>query len=86
MKASTAQTILRELARVAEASYRRGFAHGTATAAGHHDLVVDVSAWRRLVPLDRSPSPIGGRPMSAVDRLEHQAPDLVRRLRTLIDK
>ena len=84
MKPSTITRIMREIARAHEAAYRRGFAHGIATAAGHHELEVHIDAWRDEVPLSRSPSPIGGRPMTAEERLEIQAPGLGPRLRTLI--
>jgi len=78
--------LLRELSRVTEAAYRRGFAHGHAAAEGHHEVVVHLDAWRYRVPLDRSPSPIGGRPMGSEERLEAQAPALVKRLRRLLEE
>jgi hypothetical protein len=86
MTNDTHDQLLRELARMTEAAYRRGFAHGHATAEGHHDLLVHLDAWRFKVPLDRSPSPIGGRPMGSEERLEAQAPALVRRLRRLLEE
>lgn len=86
MKPSNYDRILREIARVAEAAYRRGFAHGHDAAGGRRELVVDVDAWRHRVPLTRSPSPIGGRPTSSVERLEVEAPDLAARLRRLIEE
>ena len=86
MKPSAHARLLREFARVHEAAYRRGFAHGIATAGGHHALEVHVDAWRDAVPLSRSPSPIGGRAMTAEERLEVQAPGLGPRLRQLIEE
>jgi len=85
MRPSALARLLREFARVHEAAYRRGFAHGLDTGAGRHPLEVHIDAWRGAVPLSRSPSPIGGRAMTAEERLEVQAPDLAARVRKLIE-
>lgn len=61
--------LLREIAQIAEAAYRRGFQQGHDVCRRGDRLVVDLDAWRFGITLDRAPSPTGGRPTTALERL-----------------
>lgn len=69
--------LLRRVAEVAEAAYRRGFQQGHDVCRRGDRLAVDLDAWRYGIPIDRAPSPTGDRPTTAVDRLEVHHPELV---------
>jgi hypothetical protein len=67
--------LLAAIARVSEASYRRGFQQGHDTAMRREELAVQLEQWRFGVSLDWSPSPHDICKSTAVDRLlmEHAA-------------
>ena len=71
------EQLLREVARIAEAAYRRGFQHGHDTARRGGELAVHLHLWRQ-VPLHRSPSPHGGLGMTSEDRLRLHCPAIDR--------
>jgi hypothetical protein len=72
--------LLRRIAEVAEAAYRRGFQQGHDVCRRGDRLVVDLDAWRYGIPLDKAPSPTGDRPTTAVERLDIQDHELVAEL------
>jgi hypothetical protein len=77
------EQLLREIARVTEAAFRRGFQHGHNTAARGDELAVDIEKWRFAVPLHRSPSPHGGLALTAEERLRIQHPEIDRVIRRI---
>lgn len=79
------QQLLREIARVAEAAYRRGFQQGHDTATRGEPLEVDLHAWRFSVPLHRAPSPHGRIATTSEERLRIEYPSLYRVLATVLD-
>jgi hypothetical protein len=85
MKPSAHEQLIREIARVAEAAYRRGFVHGHDTATRGEEVVFDLPAWRAKVPLHRSPSPHGRRSSTAEERLVCQCPAIGRVIERLVN-
>jgi hypothetical protein len=73
--------LARRIAEVAEAAYRRGFQQGHDVCRRGDRLVVDLDRWRFEAPLDKSPSPTGDRPTTALERLDIQHHDLLDELR-----
>lgn len=67
--------IWRVVARIAERSFRRGFQHGWEFSRRGESLKYDVSRWRFLISEDQSPEMLGGRIVSAVERLRVQVND-----------
>jgi hypothetical protein len=72
--------LLRRIAEVAEAAYRRGFQQGHDVCRRGDRLAIDLEAWRFGIPLDQAPSPTGDRPTTAVERLDIQHHELVAEL------
>jgi len=73
--------LLRRIAQVAEAAYRRGFQQGHDVCRRGDRLVVDLERWRYEIPLDKSVSPVGHRPSTALERLDIQHHDLIDEIR-----
>lgn len=72
--------LVRRIAEVAEAAYRRGFQQGHDVCRRGDRLAVDLEAWRFGIPLDKAPSPTGDRATTAVERLKIQHHELVSEL------
>ncbi len=85
MKPSAREQLTREIARVAEASFRRGFQQGHDTATRGDEVVFELWRWRFKVPLHRSPSPHGYRSFTAEERLRIEHPTLERVLDRLVN-
>lgn len=86
MKPSAREQLIREVARVVEAAYRRGFVHGHDTATRGDEVVFDLPAWRAKVPLHRSPSPHGRRSHTAEERLRIAYPAIERVIKRLVNE
>lgn len=67
--------IWRVVARIAERSFRRGFQHGWEFSRSGKSLKYDVAKWRFFISEDQSPEMLGGRIVSAVERLRVQVND-----------
>lgn len=85
MRQADHDPLIREIARVAEAAYRRGFQHGHDTATRGDEIVFELWRWRFKVPLHRSPSPHGYRSFTAEERLRIEHPSLERVVDRLVN-
>ena len=78
------ERLLREIARVAEASFRRGFQQGHDTATRGDEIVFELWKWRFKIPLHRSPSPHGYRSFTAEERLRIEHPTIERVIERIV--
>lgn len=77
MKPSAKKQLLREIARVTEAAYRRGFQQGHEAAASGRHLALELEHWRFKVPLHLSRCPFDGFKSTAEERLRIEHPHMV---------